>query len=308
VLLLDLTLPHDGGLQVLETLHAAPLLRPSVVMVLAPRQADTLVRVALAAGADDYLVMPCAMDDLNLRVQLWRRGTAPVPHTTPLRVHSLGRFYVEGGDKIRLHQGGRTSKAGTLFKYLLSHRERTVLTGEVLDLLWPAMPRDVAATLCLRLAPDDWWDVEEYTAQLAQGMKWRQAGETRRAFAAYAAALACYRGDYMEEDAEADWAQPLREQLREEWLEALNTMAALHQELGEARQQEAVLRALLRAAPYREHTYRALMSLLVGQGRSAEALILYRQLAHLLEVKLQTKPDPKTQALAARIREAACLE
>lgn len=334
LLLLDLTLPPEGsGLRVLETLCAAPSMRPSTVIVLTPVELGALARSALATGAHDYLVTPYTAEDLLLRVQLGLSRTAPMPNHSPLRLYSLGGFFVEGNGEIKLQQAGRMRKAVTLFKYLLTHKDRTVPTAEVLELLWPDTVEDLAATnlrsllsylrhlvgvsarslpflehtstsLKLQLAPTDWWDVQDFTASLAQGATWRQLGDARRALQAYAAAVARYRGDYLEEDAYADWAQPMRERLREEWLEALSTMAVLYQELGDHRQQEATLRTLLRAAPYREHTYRALMMLLVGQGRSAEALILYRQLNQLLQIELQSNPDPETRALAMRIREA----
>jgi DNA-binding SARP family transcriptional activator/ActR/RegA family two-component response regulator len=334
VLLLDLLLPPEGsGLHVLETLRAAPSIRPAAVIVLTPIQSGDLARMTLAVGANDYLVVPYTTGDLILRVQLALSRATPTPNHSPLRIYSLGGFYVEGGSEVRLQQGGRMRKAVTLFKYMLTHKDRAIPTAEVLELLWPDSIEDLAATnlrsllsylrhllgvsarsqpflehtstsLRLQLSPIDWWDVEDFTASLAQGMKWRQLGDATRALQAYTAAVARYRGDYLEEDAYSDWTQPMRERLREEWLEALNTMAVLHREKGDDRQQEAVLRTLLRAAPYREHTYRALMMLLVEQGRSAEALVHYRQLSQLLQVELQTNPDPATRALAMRIREA----
>jgi DNA-binding SARP family transcriptional activator len=278
-------------------------------------------------------VTPYTTEDLLLRVQLRFGRMAAAPTHSPLRIFSLGPFCVEGGGEVRLQQAGRMRKAVTLFKFLLTYKDRAVPTGEVLELLWPNTVEDLAATnlrsllsylrhllgvsarsqpflehtstsLRLQLAPTDWWDVDDFTASLAQGHAWRQLGDTKRALHAYSAAVAHWRGDYLEEDAYSDWAQPMRDRLREEWLEALNTMAELYQDLGENRQQETMLRRLLRAAPYREHTYRALMMLLVEQGRSAEALLLYRQLNQLLQIELQSNPDPETRALAMRIREA----
>jgi DNA-binding SARP family transcriptional activator len=81
-------------------------------------------------------------------------------------------------------------------------------------------------------------------------------------------------------------------------------MAQLHGELGQQIEQEAVLRRLLQLAPYREPDRRALMALLVTQGRNAEALLLYRELEALLRTALGASPAPETQALAARIAEA----
>jgi DNA-binding SARP family transcriptional activator len=145
--------------------------------------------------------------------------------------------------------------------------------------------------------------VAEFTAWLAEGARWQHSGDSARALDAYAAGVALYGGDYLEEEPTADWARPLRERLREEWLRALSTMALLHGELGQAPEQEAVLRRALQADPYREPDRRALMDLLSAQGRNAEAVVLYRELEDLLRTTLGASPAPETQALAARLAE-----
>src|SRR5439155_3984141 len=107
-------------------------------------------------------------------------------------------------------------------------------------------------TLTLRLGPEDWWDVAEFTAWLAEGGRWQHSGEAARALDAYAAGVALYGGDYLEEEPTADWARALRERLRAEWLRALSTMAQLHGEVGAQVEQEVLLRRVLQVDPYRE--------------------------------------------------------
>ena len=332
VLLLDPVLPRQDGLSVLQALRAEPALRPPIVIVLSALQRRADVVAALEAGADDYLTKPCDLADLTLRVDLWLRRVGTALSPPGLRVHSLGRFYVEQAGQIRLHPGTRPRKATTLFVYLLTQHEHAVHKGEVLTRLWPDTPEDLRAsslrtllyqlrrllgvpvqgpswlqasptTLTLRLGPEDAWDVAEFTAWLAEGARWQHSGDTARALDAYAAAVALYGGGYLEEEPAADWARPLREQLREEWLRTLSTMAQLHGELGQQSEQEAVLRRALQADPYREPNCRALMDLLGAQGRNAEAVVLYRELEELLRTTLGASPAPETQALAARLAE-----
>ena len=88
---------------------------------------------------------------------------------------------------------------------------------------------------------------------------------------------------------------------------ALSTMAHLHAERGEHGDQEALLRTVLRVDPYRERSYRGLMTLLAEQGRRGEALVLYHQLKALLRAQFGANLAPETQALAARIAQVASL-
>jgi DNA-binding SARP family transcriptional activator len=303
--------------------------------VLPSQNQEAAVRSALAAGADDYLTMPVGMHDLMRRVRLWLRGVeAAIPgsraNRSGLQVHTLGRFYVEYRGEVRLYEGGKARKACALFKFLLTHHGRFVAASTVQELLWPGVPESIAVvdlrsmlyqlrkllkgasqsawplehtgtTLRLCLSPDDWWDADEFSAWLVEAAKLRRAGAIDQAMAAYKAAIALYKGDYLEDALLEDWATATRYQLSEEWRRALEALAALHGERGDRVEQGRLLRLVLRADPYREQSYRALMTLLALDGRGAEALILYHQLRTLLRVELGTGPDPQTQALASRI-------
>lgn len=332
LLLLDLMMPGVDGFHVLRALRAEPALRPPAVLILSALRERADVLAALEAGVDDYLTKPFDITDLALRVTMWLRRTSPAtPLGAPgLRVHSLGRSYVEHGGQIRLHPDTRPRKAHTLFAYLLSRQGRPVPRAEALALLWPDAPEELRDTslrtlhyqlrrllglpsqgpsclqvgparLALTLGPGDWWDVAEFRAWLAEGARWQRAGDAARALDAYAAGVALYGGDYLAEDPSAAWAGALRGRLRAEWLDALGAMARLHEARGEWAEQEALLRRALQADPYREPDLRALMELLTTQGRRAEALALYHALAGQLQASLRAELAPETRALAARI-------
>jgi DNA-binding SARP family transcriptional activator len=287
--------PGPDGMGVLRSVRAEPGWRRPVVLILS----------ALQARAD-------------------------VLSPPGLRIHTLGRFYVEHWRQIRLTEGGQARKAATLFKYLLTHQERTIPKSELFTLLWPGVTRDLAATnlrsllhqlrrqlgvssrapsllehtrttVALHLGPNDWWDVAEFSARLSEGARWQRARASAQALGTFAAGAALYKGHYLAEDTDAGWAAARRAQLREDWLTALNAMAALHGERGEHADQEALLRTVLRADSYRERSYRALMTLLAEQSRGAEALVLYQQLEELLRVHFGASPAPETTALASRI-------
>jgi two-component system, OmpR family, response regulator len=85
LLLLDLLLPGLDGMGVLRALHAGPVRRPPVVIILSALQGRADVARALEAGADDYLTKPFNIDDLALHVNLWlaRRAAAQSHLQTP---------------------------------------------------------------------------------------------------------------------------------------------------------------------------------------------------------------------------------
>jgi DNA-binding SARP family transcriptional activator len=84
-------------------------------------------------------------------------------------------------------------------------------------------------------------------------------------------------------------------------------MAQSPAERGEHGDQEALLRSVLRVDPYREGSYRALMTLLAEQGRRAGALVLYQQLEGLLRSRFGARAVPETQVLALRFGQAQAL-
>lgn len=79
LLILDINLPGIDGLSLLKSLRAAGDGRPVILLT---ARADTSDRVTgLDAGADDYLIKPFEMAELNARVRaLLRRRSAPERH------------------------------------------------------------------------------------------------------------------------------------------------------------------------------------------------------------------------------------
>lgn len=329
LLLIDL---NADGLNLLHILRIHPALRPPAVLVIGDLDLYSQVWGSIEAGADDYLAVPCHVNDMHMRLELWLRRVGAAASNAPpgLRIYSLGHFSVMRNGELRLQETGRARKVNMLFKYLLAHLKQTVHTGEIFELIWPDIDEKVAATdlrsllhqlrkllgtassggaciqhsvttLGLRLSPGDWWDVEAFTAWTREAAYWQKVGETVCAIQAYEAAIELYQGDFLCDDHYVEWILPMREQLREQWLQALAAVATLHAERGEYGAQEAALRALVAADPYREHNLRLLMELLAAQGRGAEALVLYRKLRDLLVTELDAHPDPETRVLATYI-------
>jgi DNA-binding response OmpR family regulator len=137
-ILLDLTLPGRGGLEILTAMRARGAKTP--VLVLTAR--DTLQdRVTgLDSGADDYLIKPFAFAELLARIRaLVRRGrAAETPRLTAadLEVNLITRKVVRGGHVIEL-----TVREFELLEYLLRYQGQVVSRETLARDVWKETAR-----------------------------------------------------------------------------------------------------------------------------------------------------------------------
>lgn len=124
LLLLDLTLPHRNGLEILKQLRAEGI----DVRVLILTSHNTVEdRVAgLNTGADDYLGKPFSFPELLARIDALLRRILPASDPSPLRIGDLSldtraRTAVRGTDPLEL-----TAREFDLLIYLAQNRGRTV--------------------------------------------------------------------------------------------------------------------------------------------------------------------------------------
>ncbi len=132
---LDVNMPHVDGLEVCRRLRSADDRTP--VLMLTARD-DIEDRVAgLDAGADDYVVKPFAVVELQARVRaLLRRGTANDAAASPPEEQSLSFAHVVLNlDTRELQCGGDTTQLSRIEFALLEmllRNPRRVLTRELI--------------------------------------------------------------------------------------------------------------------------------------------------------------------------------
>jgi OmpR-family two-component system manganese-sensing response regulator len=75
MVVLDVVLPGKSGLEVVKEIRAAGLATP--VLILSGKSTDEDIQRGLSAGADDYLIKPFRLRELNERVRVLqiRAGT-----------------------------------------------------------------------------------------------------------------------------------------------------------------------------------------------------------------------------------------
>ena len=71
VIVLELLLPHVGGLELLQDIRRDPRWQHTRVVILSAKNSITDLKQAFVMGADDYLVKPFDPEELVARVQRW---------------------------------------------------------------------------------------------------------------------------------------------------------------------------------------------------------------------------------------------
>lgn len=136
VMLLDVMLPGMGGLEVCQTLRAAGVALP-ILMLTALGTLDDRVS-GLRLGADDYLVKPFAFEELLARIEaLMRRSRDVLPaNASRLLVGDLAL----DREAMRVTRGGRpvtlTARELALLELLMSAPGRLFSRERILSSVW----------------------------------------------------------------------------------------------------------------------------------------------------------------------------
>ncbi|MBI2568586.1 MAG: GAF domain-containing protein [Candidatus Schekmanbacteria bacterium] len=252
----------------------------------------------------------------------------------------LGPFEVRVDGELVALAALRRRRALTLLKILVTRADRTVPREELIEYLWPerstrgctgqlqvlihdlrrlldpgveaaqafgparrsGIIRTHADSYRLALATGVSIDAVDFERLLRAGRSHSLDNDIEAAIAAMEAAVSRYRGDFMVEEAYAEWCAGERDRLREMLLRALAGLADLHGGLGNWARASAVLGRALEIDPTREPLHRAAMHALWANGHRDEALRQYRACCEALARLLGVEPVPETHALADLIR------
>ncbi len=143
LVLLDLVMPKRDGLEVLEEIRRH---RPTLPVIILTARGDEADRVrGLRLGADDYVVKPFSVRELQARVDavLRRSPERPAPVTevsVPGGTADLPRREVRFEDGVRTEL---TALEARLLAYLASHAGRAIDRDELLSRVWRMNPRGI---------------------------------------------------------------------------------------------------------------------------------------------------------------------
>jgi len=136
VLILDLMLPHMGGLDVCRRLRREPETARLPILMLTAKAEETDKVLGLELGGDDYLTKPFAPRELVARVKALIRRSEEVPGEEVVKVGGLeidlGRYTVS----IRRRMVELTAKEFDLLKALILAKGRALTRDYLLDRVW----------------------------------------------------------------------------------------------------------------------------------------------------------------------------
>ena len=303
----------------------------------AGRQDLEYVRTSLAGHLHDPVVIHARQtgrtltleeaSQLATEVKALFRPSAVSVETTPLpnklRIFALGPTQVMRPDRRVTTADWSYAKPRQLFFYLLA---RSPVTKEEAGLdFWPdASPTQLrrnfrSALYHLRQALGDrdwvlyedgrysfnrsreyWYDVTAFRQALA-GAEKLAVDAPERALKALSKAKDLYRGDFVEDLDQDEWALVEREELRREYLHSLKLVADLHLTRQEYQRAIAGFRKLLAHDNLQESAHRGIMRAYARSGRRSDALRHYQELVRLYHEELSAAPDMATRALATRL-------
>jgi DNA-binding response OmpR family regulator len=133
IVVLDLMLPGQGGLEVLSKLHDS---KPQLPVIVLTARGEIEDRVAgLDAGAVDYLVKPFSLAELMARVRAQLRVAAQTSTTTlssgDIEVNLLTRDVRRTGDSVVL-----STTEFELLVYLMRHSGQVLSREQILSTVW----------------------------------------------------------------------------------------------------------------------------------------------------------------------------
>lgn len=243
--------------------------------------------------------------------------SVPVSESAPapvLYAQLLGDFRLVYGDQPLTTL--ESPRLQSLLAYLLLHHDAPQSRQRLAFLLFPDSSEAQARTNLrnlLHLVRKALPDADRFLTADAQTLQWRPAapfvldvdefeGAVERASSAAALrqAVNLYAGELLP-GCYDDWILPERERLAQRFVELLERLILLLENLGDHRAAISYAERLLRHDPVREETYRHLMRLYVLSGDKAGARRMYQTCVTVLRHELDADPSPETRAAFERL-------
>ena len=137
-------------------------------------------------------------------------------------------------------------------------------------------------------------DIDEFDRLLTEGETARRARQFDRCVECYEAAVALYRGEFMQGSYDP-WVDEQRSYYRLQYLQLLESLAAIAQKTENWFKATQLAQQILRDDPFREDIHCLLMRSLAAQGNKGAVKEQYESLLRLLAAELGVEPSVETR-------------
>lgn len=251
-----------------------------------------------------FHLRPGRPNDRRRRTREGWHGDSLGGRTAQLKVHTLGRFSVEG-ESGPLNGEWLEQLPGQVFKYLVTERRRPLASDQIVEALWPGTGPEEGRNrlrfhvhaLRERIEPGRaggegprfitsrrggylfdtslaWVDADEFEREARAGLAAPEE-EAAMALPHLLRASELYRGDFMVEDRYSEWAREERERLRELAGRSLRACVELQIATGELEAAVEPSRQLAELEPYDAGSQWLVIDLCLRRGRKTEAMRRY---------------------------------
>lgn len=136
LILLDIMLPQESGLDILKALRERPEWAGIPVMMLTAKDSEYDKVVGLDLGADDYLAKPFGMMELTARVRALLRRSAPRPKEARYQVRELTVWPQKHLVQVDREEITLTRKEFDLLCLLLKSEDQVVTREQLIREVW----------------------------------------------------------------------------------------------------------------------------------------------------------------------------
>jgi LuxR family transcriptional regulator, maltose regulon positive regulatory protein len=252
-----------------------------------------------------------------------------------MAVRMLGPFDLSiEGRPVTQWRGQRTR---SLMQFLATHRRRSVSRDELVAAVWPDVDEDsgrhrlhqgIYELRCTLRAADPhcspircvdgtygfdkqvpiWVDVEEFDDLASIAMRSIMEERPDEAIEVSRKALELYRGDFLSQATDADWATPERNRLCARFLLLSVKLGELLTRRGDYRAALAVLDPVLCVEPWNEDATILKMRCYAKAGAQSMATTAYRSCVEALSTEFGIEPAARTVRVYEQIRSAAPIQ
>jgi two-component system, LytTR family, response regulator len=262
------------------------------------------------------------------------RVTTPRPRQdTPgvLAVRMLGSFELTSDGRRVAHWQGQ--RAQSLMQFLIAHRQRYVSRDELIMAVWPdadedsgrhrlhqavyelrvtlrAIDPDRKSVVCagggygLDRAVPLWVDVEEFDDLVGTASRYLAAQQADEAIELGRKALNLYRGDFLCQVPDADWATTERNRLRARFVQLSIHLGELLAGRGDHGAALAIVDPVLSMEPWNEDATMIKMHCHAQTGARSMAAAAYRSCAEALNSEFGIRPAARTTRAYDEVRAA----